>query len=174
MLSGERQSPLTRPLVAAPGLSSAQTLRLLCWGRLVLSPGELVWRGQCEDVDVVRASTAPKGRVDGVTEGARQGHPELVTVGQAPVRRSPRVLSTCPAADGRHARLGLPRLMPLRTAGFCPPRSEQWAETDTTVPAEVTAVQDRDPGDCFALFPAPPPVRLPGDAGRTRRRNGSL
>ncbi|ELK19072.1 hypothetical protein PAL_GLEAN10003753 [Pteropus alecto] len=78
--------------------------------------------------------------------------------------------------------------MPLRTAGFCPPRSEQWAETDTTVPAEVTAVQDRDPGDCFALFPAPSPVRLPGDvqdrdpgdcfalgdAGRTRRRNGSL
>lgn len=154
MLSGERQSPLTRPLVAAPSLSSAQTLRLLCWGRLVLSPGELVWRGQCEDVDVVRASTAPKGRVDGVTEGARQGHTELVTVGQAPVRRSPRVLSTCPAADGCHARLGLPRLMPLRTAGFCPPRSEQWAETDTTVPAEVTAVQDRNPHDCFALFPA--------------------
>lgn len=55
---------------------------------LVLSLGELVSRGQCEDVDVDvgRAPTAPKGRVDGDT-GARQGHTELVTLGQALVSR---------------------------------------------------------------------------------------
>lgn len=82
---GERQSALTRPLVAALSLVCANTSAVML-SSLVLSLGELVSRGQCEDVDVGRAPTAPKGRVDGDT-GARQGHTELVTLGQALVSR---------------------------------------------------------------------------------------